>query len=190
MTFLWKFLVHKFENASWEGRFFFFLIKQYRHFNYPWVKGCLFFPPPAFHWNLPALWGTMGKNKMRLFLTFSVIKFVINWKLKCCPARLSKFWTQSHQWGMAPHCLPFPAECHTQHMCKQTHNAHVCKQTPHTLTSTPICSMLRPAWANMLSWGRGNLASASYEAFRVVFFYNLQVATTEIKVTLSLLRGI
>lgn len=64
---------------------FFSPIKQYRRLQLSWEKRRLFFPLPVSDWSLPSSWGTVGKNRMCLLLSFPLIKFVIYWELKCCP---------------------------------------------------------------------------------------------------------
>lgn len=170
MTFPWKYSVHNFEDASWEGGFSFSLIKQYRPLQLSWEKRRLFFPLPVCDWSLPSSWGTMGKNGMCLLLSFPLIKFVIYWELKCCPLPCmirtqpaSPSWTSEppvrNEAPQPPLCLePSPCLC----PCRPTRLA----ERERSLFHGPLT---RPSW---------------------LFSGSLQMATAEIKVGLSLLWGL
>lgn len=89
--------------------------------------------PPVFHWTLFASCGTLGKNRVCVLLSFSLIKFVIYWKLKYHPPACminaqeasSSFGPLSHQWEMEPYCLPYTWGLpHTTHIQTGTRNAY------------------------------------------------------------------
>lgn len=116
MTFSWKYSVHNFEDASWEGGFFFSLIKQYRPLQLSLRKE-MFVLPSACVWLVSAfLLRNYGKeqdvsasclssNKVCHLLRTKVLSSSLH---DPCPASLSKLdlWATGEEWS--PIAFPLP----------------------------------------------------------------------------------